>query len=803
MTCKRGDQNRDRQIDKKTLPPLLLATAVALVIGWVAFHPYFSDLSLPPCLFEVKASSVLYRRKRKKVPLPLWRRWMRLLLPCLGMAMIRASLAWGISSGLGREDFRLWALPLTIGAVSLINSLLPAAAAALGNPKVLGLCKRLSAYCHLLLPTLWVVLVLEDPCWGFLFLTVRTWRNERLEVIEYEDHYQLILLGQITLKVPKEPFDLDVILVLLRQLQDPQGRPLFTLQEIADAFDFKARQNIDIKLKKWRQAGGSLRGIIPSHKKWVVTPELRQRVIELWTDNPFLTAEEVKTIVVQEGLAGEDICLDSIREAVRAVDFNPIRASLKRRLEKASFGLRRDWLIERLLEIIEGLLSKVADPCVLSPAQQVELEQIRRGFSPAQRSNAARLACLKEFLLGRVEPASLQCPCCHGTHVGRKTGQPERVEVYQLDGTPKQLEVYRFYCRNRNCPLGSFRATLQGEWVYSPLEISQKFVGFRLCIGLGLSYRKASALLDITSSTAYLWAGGFGDLSQELLSFLGVLRYSGVVCIDEKWVLVPKNDKPAGKKRRWMYVYMAVDPYTYDLLHIEIYPHNDYLSTKAFLLALKAKGYRPRVIITDMLAAYEVAIPEVFEKAIHQFCIFHALQGAQRKIKEIWGKNYEKIPEAVALKTQIYQIFRARTQRTVRKRFEEVMALREVYVASQPDAAELFDNLEHQFPHLIHAIGNPSIPRTNNAVELTNRRFDQLYSTMCGFDSIESARRYLRGFELAYRFTPLSQEVKDPAMRGKCPLEIAGYQVRHLPLWGYLNTPLSMRVESCAVNFGP
>lgn len=728
---------------------------------------------------------------------------MRQLLPCLGMAMIRACLAWGISVGLGREDVRLWAFPLAIGTVSLAGSLLPAVAAALGSSKALGLCRRLSASFDPLLPTLWAVLLLEDLSWGFVFLTVRTWRNERLEVIEYEDHYRLILLGQTTLKVPKEPFDLDVILVLLRQLQDPQGRPLFTLQEMADAFGFKARQNIDIKLKKWRQAGGSLRGMIPSHKKWVLTPELRQRVIELWTDNPFLSAEEVKTIVVQEGLAQADIGLDSLREAVRAVDFNPIRASLKRRLEKGELSLRRDWLLDRLLETIERLFSKGCDLPALSPAEQVELEQIRRSFPPVQRANAARLAYLKEFLLGRVEPASLQCPHCHGTHVGKKTGQSEPVEVCQLDGTLKQLEVYRFYCRNRHCPLGSFRATLQGEWVYSPRELSQKFVGFRLCIGLGLSYRKAAALLGTTSSTAYLWAGGFGDLSQELLSFLGVLRYSGVVCIDEKWVMVPKNDKPSGKKRRWMYVYMAVDPYTYDLLHIEIYPTNDYLSTKAFLLALKAKGYCPRVIVTDMLAAYEVAIPEVFEKAIHQFCIFHALQGAQRKIKEIWGKNYEKIPEVVALKSKIYQTFRARTQRTVRKRFEEVMALREVYVAFQPDAAELFDNLEHQFPHLIHAIGNPSIPRTNNAVELTNRRFDQLYSTMCGFDSIESAQHYLRGFELAYRFTPLSQEVKDPAMRGKCPLEIAGYQVRHLPLWRYLNTPLSMRVDPCAVNFSP
>lgn len=110
---------------------------------------------------------------------------------------------------------------------------------------------------------------------------------------------------------------------------------------------------------------------------------------------------------------------------------------------------------------------------------------------------------------------------------------------------------------------------------------------------------------------------------------------------------------------------------------------------------------------------------------------------------------------------------------------------------------------EEVLPKITGLIWLVDIVVTNNAVELVIRRFDQLYSTMCGFDSIELARRYLRSFELAYRFTPLGQEVKDRAMRGKCPLEIAGYQVRHLPLWGYLNTPLSMRVESCAVNLSP
>ena len=64
--------------------------------------------------------------------------------------------------------------------------------------------------------------------------------------------------------------------------------------------------------------------------------------------------------------------------------------------------------------------------------------------------------------------------------------------------------------------------------------------------------------------------------------------------------------------RRWMYVSVAVDCYTYDLLHIAIYRHRNKASSHAFLLALRAKGYRPRVIVTDLWPEYDSLLAEVF-----------------------------------------------------------------------------------------------------------------------------------------------------------------------------------------------
>jgi len=104
------------------------------------------------------------------------------------------------------------------------------------------------------------------------------------------------------------------------------------------------------------------------------------------------------------------------------------------------------------------------------------------------------------------------------------------------------------------------------------------------------TYRRTGTALGVASMTTYRWVSAWGYALLPVAALFGVVKSSGVVGVDEKYVLVPKNDKPAGKMRRWMYVYLAVDVWTYDLLHIAIYPHNDEASAAAFLLALRAKS---------------------------------------------------------------------------------------------------------------------------------------------------------------------------------------------------------------------
>jgi transposase-like protein len=342
--------------------------------------------------------------------------------------------------------------------------------------------------------------------------------------------------------------------------------------------------------------------------------------------------------------------------------------------------------------------------------------------------------------------------------------------------------VYRYYCQNPACPYQTFTNLPPDLLPYSPWRLDAHLLAVQAYeLGRG-SYRRVADALGVSSATAYRWVCQFGGQLLPVAALFGVVRSSGVVGVDEKWVQVPTNDKPDGKHRKWMYMYVAVDVYTYDLLHIAIFPQVGSDAARAFLLALKTKGYHPQVIVTDLNQDYSAVIAVVFPQAEHHECVFHALQAWHRQLCQVYGKDYrEQHPEALALQDQIDRIFQAKTKRTAQRRYDRVLALQEAYVSQTPALAAVFASLERHWPTLVNAIESDRIPMTNNATELVIRRFDQHYQSFCGFNTIETAQIYLAVFEWTYRFTPFTPDAQK-RIRGKCPLEVAGYNVSRLPV---------------------
>jgi transposase-like protein len=528
------------------------------------------------------------------------------------------------------------------------------------------------------------------------------------------------------------------------------------------------------------------RRLLSMYAPAVLTLEVQQRIIETWAKFPWWGADRLLAYLQEQG---EELTGEQVRQAGRESGWNVLRAELKRvyTMSAESIRPRDEWLVSQLLTQIQGLVKQLEAVGGLTPEQRIEIKDLETlceevGVGPALvQARLPWVLRLEHVLFGHWEPVgdeSVRCIYCGSTHVARKSRRGRQRKYVDETGQEHIIEVYRFYCLNPACKYKSFTNLPPNLIPYSKWVLEQRLAALQSYEWMRSVYRCTGQVLGVSKVTAYHWVIAFGYELLPVAALFGVVRSSGVVGVDEKYVLVPKNDKPHSKMKRWMYVYFAVDCYTYDLLHIDIYPYNDHVSATAFLLALRAKGYHPQVIITDLRQDYASVIASVFPAAIHHECIFHALQQVHKYLKDAYGKDYaETQPDVNQLRQDIDAIFDTHSKRIAQQRYQAVLAQHQPFAPATP----AFDLLESHWPKLVNAIESDLIPTTNNATEQVIRIFTQHYKTFCGFESIHSARAYLAVFEKGYRFTPFSIDAQK-RIRGKCPLELAGYEVDKLPM---------------------
>ena len=279
----------------------------------------------------------------------------------------------------------------------------------------------------------------------------------------------------------------------------------------------------------------------------------------------------------------------------------------------------------------------------------------------------------------------------------------------------------------------------------------------------------------------------------EAVTFVAALANVGVVAIDEKYILVPTARRTGRKMKmdRWMYLFLAIDPHSYDILHSEVYPDRNTEAARAFLLGLKGKGcLAPKVIVSDLWGPYETAIADVYPDARHHQCVFHAEQAVSTMMRKYFGLDFRSIPQVEEIRKSVVHLFRARSRRTLIRRYRRLISRKEAVVEAYPGLTPVFESLKTHFPKLANAYTSRrlSIPKTNNAVESVIRIFTRRYKTMTGFNSLETARGYVKLWSWYYRFRPFSPDAR-PHIRNRCPLKIAGYDIQGTALLACIMGP--------------
>jgi transposase-like protein len=607
--------------------------------------------------------------------------------------------------------------------------------------------------------------------------------------------YRVHLAGEFVYEVtPRDEFEKRLVILDLRRLRTPGSEHspwgIVRQEDLAKVFEvFQER------ISQWQQyvREGQWAQLLSVSDKSLLTDDLRQQIVDVWAANIWQTAAQVREHLSQGGVA---VAERLVEEAGRQSGLMTIRTCLKEQFIQGPDGLRPrdDYVTAQLFKLVDQVQAQLdqGQPAPCEATVDVAALRQRAGVVEPQKTLEKPwpwLFQVEHWLFGAwvlVDDDPVRCPHCGSEHVAVKSKQPRLKAYLDTQGQRHTLEVYRYYCQNPDCPYQTFTNLPPGLIAHSVWTLDARLKALELYTGLRTNYRSAANALGVAPSTLYHWLEQFGAEPLQVAALFGLVRSSGVVGIDEKYVKIPKNNKPAGKQRKWMYVYVAVDVHTLDLLHIAIFPHLGKDSARTFLLELRAKGYHPRALVTDMNQDYTEPVAQVFPNAVHHECVFHALQFWHRQFKDAFGRDYAQTHPAIfKLRQQIDHIFQAKTRRTVEKRYAELISQREKLVQAAPRLQPVFDSLARHYPNLVNAYDHPLIPLTNNATERLIRRFDQHYQNFAGFDSLETARCYLHLFELTYRFTPFGPEVQ-PHLRGKCPLELAGYDLSHMLLARYL-----------------
>ena len=322
---------------------------------------------------------------------------------------------------------------------------------------------------------------------------------------------------------------------------------------------------------------------------------------------------------------------------------------------------------------------------------------------------------------------------------------------------------------------------LHGEG--SPAKLAQLWEGATGAILLafilyyhGVSLEVIGRFFGVHKTTVMRWLSPLAHINWQGAVQHSKRFFSGTVAVDEKWL------KIAGV---WWYLFVAVDHVSGFPLHVALLPSNATPYCALFLLQLKARGYHPKVIITDGWDAYVKAMARVFPNAQHLLCRFHALRAAFRRLRQQVPSGNTQRRWADKLKA----LFRTPSKRTVQRRVDKLQS-----EAQGSPAQAVVTRLLAKLPQLLPAVGSTWRPTTANAAERFLGAFDRFYRAQGPLQNPASAQKHVDLFMLGYVFETFSAEAA-AQRQGRCPLQVAGYNVEAIPLFHVLNRPNPSRLR--------
>lgn len=112
----------------------------------------------------------------------------------------------------------------------------------------------------------------------------------------------------------------------------------------------------------------------------------------------------------------------------------------------------------------------------------------------------------------------------------------------------RRVAVYRYYCHNPACEHETFTNLPKDLLPDSPWSVGAHLLALQGYAWGRSTYRLVGQGVGISTAAIYRWVSAWGSELLPMAALFGVVRSSGVVGVDEKWVKVLKNDAGGEKE---------------------------------------------------------------------------------------------------------------------------------------------------------------------------------------------------------------------------------------------------------------
>jgi transposase-like protein len=196
--------------------------------------------------------------------------------------------------------------------------------------------------------------------------------------VETHDGMYHISSQDFCLQFPNTEKNTKVLWLLLRAFHDPEtGKSLFTHEEIAKAFGYTHRQNIQNYARDFRRCGEDILAYL--QRKCKVDASVVEAVAEMLRQHPLAPATDLCPLV-QERLNRPDLTPPNIRTAIEQVPCSVIRPILQRQWERGEFHPKEALILQLALAALQDTSS--------SPASSVASTLHELGVEPSDPDDA-------------------------------------------------------------------------------------------------------------------------------------------------------------------------------------------------------------------------------------------------------------------------------------------------------------------------------------------------------------------------------------------------------------------------------